>query len=139
MMNYCAGCASSAAMRRFDWKNKRQGCRMWEYASVLAWRVRAGEPAGPDVIGGLRMPFQPDVAYDDEVGQLYGKYLSTFDSDTGQVRALIFEQNGQLVAHVSFPTGLKPEEVTDAYSGKLYRYAKDNGFEGKLRVIYYSE
>ncbi|HMD98473.1 MAG TPA: hypothetical protein VKM93_14210 [Terriglobia bacterium] len=85
------------------------------------------------------MPFQPDVAYDDEVGQLYGKYLSTFDSDTGQVRALIFEQNGQLVAHVSFPTGLKPEEVTDAYSGKLYRYAKDNGFEGKLRVIYYSE
>jgi hypothetical protein len=82
------------------------------------------------------MPFQQDVAFADEVGQYYGKYHSTFDSATGQVRALIFEQNGHLVAHVSFPTGLKPEKVTDAYASELYRYAKDIGFEDKLRIIY---
>lgn len=82
------------------------------------------------------MPFQQDVAFADEVGQFYGKYHLTFRSQTGQVLAQIFEQNGQLVAHVSFPTGLKPEEVKGAYSSELYRYAKEHGFEGKLRIIY---
>ncbi|MGD1100466.1 MAG: hypothetical protein ABSA59_00235 [Terriglobia bacterium] len=82
------------------------------------------------------MPFQQDVAFADEVGQFYGKYLSTFHSDTDQVRADIFKQNGQLVVHVSFPTGLKPEEVTEAYVSELYGYAKEYGFEGKLRIIY---
>ena len=82
------------------------------------------------------MPFQQDVAFADEVGQVYGKYHSTFRSQTGQVLAQLFEQNGRLVAHVSFPTGLKPEDVTDAYIGELNRYAADHGFTGKLRIIY---
>ena len=82
------------------------------------------------------MRFQQDVAFAEEVGQFYGEYQDTFHSDTGQVRADIFKQNGHLVAHVSFPSGLKPEDVTDAYSGELYRYAKEHGFEGKLRIIY---
>jgi hypothetical protein len=82
------------------------------------------------------MPFQQDVAFADEVSQAYGKYHSTFQSQTGQVLAQIFEQNGRLVAHVSFPTNLKPEELTDTYWDELNQYAKEHGFEGKLRVIY---
>ena len=50
------------------------------------------------------MPFQQDVAYADEVGESYGKYHSTFRSETGQVLALLFEQNGRLVAHVFIPS-----------------------------------
>jgi hypothetical protein len=82
------------------------------------------------------MPFQQDIAFADEVGQVYGKYHSTFHSQTGQVLAQLFEQNGRLVAHVSFPTGLKPEEVSDAYSSELNRYAKEHGFDGKLKIIF---
>lgn len=82
------------------------------------------------------MPFQQDVAFADEVGQTYGKYHSTFRSQTGQVLAQLFEQNGRLVAHVSFPTGLKPDDVTDAYLSELNRYASDHGFAGRLRIIY---
>jgi hypothetical protein len=82
------------------------------------------------------MPFQQDVAFADEAGEAYGKYHSTFRSQTGQVLAQLFEQNGWLVAHVSFPTDLKPEDVTDAYWSELNRYARQHGFEGRLRVIY---
>lgn len=85
------------------------------------------------------MPFQQDVAYADEVGQTYGEYHSTFRSQTGQVLAQLFERNGRLIAHVSFPTGLKPEEVTEDYAGELSRYAREHGFEDRLRIIYYSE
>lgn len=82
------------------------------------------------------MPFEQDVVFADEIGQRYGRYHSTFHSQTGQVLAQLFEQNGRLVAHVSFPTDLKPEEVTDAYASELNRYAKEHGFEGKMRMIY---
>jgi hypothetical protein len=43
------------------------------------------------------MPFQQDVSFADEVGQSYGKYHSTFRSQTGQVLAQLFVQNGRLV------------------------------------------
>ena len=82
------------------------------------------------------MPFLEDVAFADEVGQAYGKYHSTFRSQTGQVVAPVFEQNGWLVAHVSFRSGLKLEDVTDAYVGDLNRYAAEHGFAGKLKLIY---
>jgi hypothetical protein len=82
------------------------------------------------------MPFNQDVAFADEVGQTYGRYHSTFRSQTGQVLAQLFEQNGRLVAHVSFPPDVKPEDVVDAYWTELHQYAKDHGFENKLRVIY---
>lgn len=82
------------------------------------------------------MPFQQDIAFADEVGQTYGTYHSTFRSQNGQVLALLFEQKGRLIAHVSFPTGLKPEDVTDAYIGELNDYATQHGFTGKLRIIY---
>lgn len=82
------------------------------------------------------MPFVEDIGFAGEIGEVYGKYHSTFRSQTGQVLAQLFEQDGRLVAHVSFPMGLKPEEVTDAYWSELNRHAKEQGFEGKLRIIY---
>ena len=82
------------------------------------------------------MPFQQDVEFAREVGQTFGKYHRTFHSRTGQVMAQLFEQNGWLVAHVSFADGRKPEDVTDAYVGELNLYASEHGFAGKLRIIY---
>jgi hypothetical protein len=82
------------------------------------------------------MSFQRDVAFADDVGQTYGEYCSTFHSETGQVLAYLFKQNGGLVAHVLFPTGLKPEDVTDPYASELHEYAREQGFENKLRIIY---
>jgi hypothetical protein len=82
------------------------------------------------------MSFEQDVAFANAVGQTYGKYHSTFRSQTGQVLAHIFERNGRLIAHVAFPTDLKPEEETDTYLDELQRYASDHGFAGKLRIIY---
>ncbi len=82
------------------------------------------------------MPFQQDVAFTDKIGRAYGKYHSTFRSQTGQVEAPVFEQNGRLVAHVSFRPGLKPENVTDAYVEELNRYAAEHGFVGKLKLMY---
>lgn len=82
------------------------------------------------------MPFNEDDAFAAEVGETYGTYKSTFRSLTGQVLAQLFVQENMLVAHVSFPAGLKPEDVTDAYVGELERYAAQEGFEGKLRLVY---
>lgn len=82
------------------------------------------------------MPFQQDVVFSDEVGQIFGQYHSTFHSQTGQVEAQIFEQNGELVAHVRFPNFRSPAEVTDAYFSELNQYAAQEGFAGKMRIIY---
>lgn len=82
------------------------------------------------------MPFEQDVAYGDEVGEAYGKYHSTFVSPSGQIIAQIFVQNGWLVAHVTFPPDVVPEDVIDPYWNELNRYANEQGFGDKFRVIY---
>jgi len=82
------------------------------------------------------MSFQKEIAVADDVGEIYGDYHSTFRSRTGQVLAQLFEQDGCLVAHVSFPSGIKPEDVTDAYASALEQYATEQGFNGKLRLIF---
>ncbi len=81
------------------------------------------------------MPFERNTAFADDPVEVYGKYHLTFHSETGQVVAHLFVQNGQLVAHVNFPTGLKPDEVTDRYWSVLEKYAEAHGFKGKLRVL----
>ena len=82
------------------------------------------------------MPFLSDVAFAGDVGKTYGKYHSTFQSQGGQVMALLYEQGEWLVAHVSFNDHLKPEDITDAYLGELNKYASSKGFGGKLRIVY---
>jgi len=82
------------------------------------------------------MGFQTDTEYENKIRGFFGKYVSTFHSKNGQVLAQLFEQNGQLVAHVAFRKGLKPEKVTDTYYNELQGYAEKQGFPGKLRIIY---
>ncbi len=82
------------------------------------------------------MPFRNDVRAAEEFGDFYGKYVSTFESEHGQVRAYIFENSGNLVAHVSFPTGIKPYNVTDQYASNLWDFAREQGFEDRLQMIF---
>lgn len=82
------------------------------------------------------MAFQQDVGYAEEISKAYGKYHSTFRSQNGQVLALLFEQGGRLVAHISFPNTEKSEDVTDPYVVELRRYAAEHGYADKLRMIY---
>ena len=81
------------------------------------------------------MPFAQDKAFADEVKGFFGQYHSTFRSENGQVIAQLFEQDGWLVAHVSFTTGYDAATVTDPFWGELNRYAKQQGFEGKLKTL----
>lgn len=82
------------------------------------------------------MAFQSDVQFADDVGQVFGEYLTTFESVGGQVRADLFRRGRTLVAHVSFPTGLDATSVTDAYVNELWNYARENGFADNFRVVY---
>jgi hypothetical protein len=82
------------------------------------------------------MPFEQDAAIGVATGDHFGKYLNTFRSDGGQIVAYLFEQDGWLVAHVTRPTGLEVEDITDRYVSELHQYAKDQGFDGKFRIIY---
>lgn len=81
------------------------------------------------------MPFAQDQAFAEDVRAFYGQYRSTFRSESGQVIAQLFERDGWLIAHVSFAPGYEAATVTDAYIGELNRYAKENGFGGKLKVL----
>jgi hypothetical protein len=85
------------------------------------------------------MPFLADQLLADEAGQVFGEYLTTFTSRTGQVRADIFRINRErpvVQAHVSFPTGLDPKFVTDPYLSELWNYARENGFADQFRLVY---
>jgi hypothetical protein len=82
------------------------------------------------------MPFQTDTQTPTVFGDLYGEYIESFLSEHGQVRADIFRQGQWLVARVSFPTGLRPYEVTDRYVSELHAFARQRGFDDRLRLIY---
>jgi hypothetical protein len=82
------------------------------------------------------MPFQHNEATAGAVGEHFGKYVDEYHSDGGQVVAYLFEQDGWLIAHVTRPTGVKLEEITDRYVDDLYRFARERGFEAKFRMIY---
>ena len=82
------------------------------------------------------MGFENDQTLAKEVGGFFGKYHSTFRSQSEQVIAHLFERDGWLVAHISFAPGWDGATVTDLYWSELNRYAKENGFEGKLKAVY---
>lgn len=84
------------------------------------------------------MPFEQNLVLDEKAEQFYGKYITTFHSANGEVLAHLFEKGGQMIAHVQWPTGLRESEITDTYWDEIHQFAKDHGFEGKLRVIYAS-
>lgn len=81
------------------------------------------------------MSFQMDTRLAESVGTFYGDYLSTFESEHRQVRADLFKQGSWLVAHVSLPTGLTVEGVTDRFVAELQQYAQESGDSGKFRFL----
>jgi hypothetical protein len=83
----------------------------------------------------LIMPFRTDAMLAAEPGQVFGQYISTFDSVHGQVRADLFRVDDRLEAHVSFRHGFDASNVTDRYVSELWRYARDNGYADRLRLV----
>jgi len=77
-----------------------------------------------------------DKEFEEEVGPYYGKYLGTFVSARGQVRADLFDEGPQVMAHISFPTGLDVGSVEDRYLTELRSYASARGFGDRFRLVY---
>lgn len=82
------------------------------------------------------MSFRRDEKFAAEVGNVFGKYLTTFFSQPrGEVRADIFQEPRRVAAHVSFPTGVGPSNVSEPYVSALWDYARTNGFADKFQLI----
>jgi hypothetical protein len=77
-----------------------------------------------------------DKEFEEDVGPNYGKYLGTFVSARGQVRADLFDAVNEVVAYISFPTGRNASNVEDRYVGVLHDYAAKRGFADRFRMIY---
>ena len=89
-----------------------------------------------DVLREPNMPFLADQQLADEAERVFGDYLMTFTSRTGQVRADLFRVGREVRAHVSFPTGLNPTTVTDPYLSELWDYARELGVADQFRMVY---
>ena len=83
-----------------------------------------------------QMPFIRDEVLERDVGTAYGEYLGTFLSAQGEVRADIFDTATEVIAHVSFPTGLSPANVSDHYLSDLREYAVKRGFANRFRLVF---
>ena len=77
-----------------------------------------------------------DQEVEEDFGHIFGKYLGTFFSAGGQVRADLFDRVNDVVAYVCFPTGLDPGNVEDRYVNELEAYAKSHGFGDRFRLLY---
>jgi hypothetical protein len=82
------------------------------------------------------MPFETDQQLAADVGGAFGKYLITFISTHGQVRADLFRRGRVVVAHVSFPTGLDAGRATDPYVSELSNYAREHEFQDQFRLVF---
>jgi hypothetical protein len=85
---------------------------------------------------GLSMPFESEPDPDARFGPYFGRYLKTFQSVRGQVLAHLFDQDGWLVAHVSMPTGLGVDKITDPYLDDLHQFAREADYGRKFRITY---
>jgi hypothetical protein len=81
------------------------------------------------------MPFEKDLRLASDSRRTFGEYLDSFMSRNGQVRADLFRRGSIVVAHVSFPTGLEPNLVTDPYVSDLWKYANQHGFAEQFKVV----
>jgi hypothetical protein len=76
-----------------------------------------------------------DKEYEEDIGPYYGKYLGTFFSVHGQVRADLFDAVTKVNAYVSFPTGKNGSNVEDGYVNELYSSAVRQGFRDRFRLL----
>jgi hypothetical protein len=77
-----------------------------------------------------------DPIIEEDFGNIYGKYIGTFFSSRGQVRADLFDRVNDVVAYVCFPTGLYAGNVEDSYYNELQAYARSHGFADRFRLLY---
>ncbi|MGO9467103.1 MAG: hypothetical protein ACLQVF_23420 [Isosphaeraceae bacterium] len=77
-----------------------------------------------------------DKEFEEAVGPYYGKYLGTFLSARGQVRADLFDTGRKVLAHISFPTGLNASNVEDRYVAVLEDFAAIEGFGDRFDMVY---
>ena len=77
-----------------------------------------------------------DKELEEEAGPYYGKYLGTFLSARGQLRADLFDEGSKVVAWISFPTGLNASTVEDRYVSILNDYAAQQGFAARFSMVY---
>ena len=77
-----------------------------------------------------------DKDLEEEAGPYYGRYLGTFLSARGQIRADLFDEGSKVVAWISFPTGLDASNVEDRYVGILHDYAATHGFSDRFSMVY---
>ena len=99
----------------------------------------AGETSGESLMETLRdseIQLIQDKEYEEDVGPYYGKYLGTFLSAHGQVRADLFDAVTAVNAYISFPTGRNAGNVQDRYVEVLYSYAASQGFRDRFRFLY---
>jgi len=89
-----------------------------------------------ETVGDQQIQLVQDKEYEEEIGPYYGKYLGTFLSARGQVRADLFDAGSQVIAYISFPTGLSASNVEDHYVDELYSYAKSQGFRDRFRMMH---
>jgi hypothetical protein len=90
----------------------------------------------PEAQQELAMQLVQDRLLKKEVGSDYGRYLGSFLSVRGQVRADLFETGSRVIAYVSFPTGMNPTTVEDGYVSELRRYAESQGFADRFRFVH---
>lgn len=83
-----------------------------------------------------RTGFFKDEEFARAVGDFYGRYIATFESDHHQVHAHLFERDGFLIAHVSFAPGFEEGQATDPYVSRLAQYARETGYERRLQLIF---
>jgi hypothetical protein len=83
-----------------------------------------------------RTGFYRDEEFERAVGNFYGQYIITFESENHQVHAHLFEENGLLVAHLTFAPAYDGGRATDHYLSPLKEFARGKGFEGKFRLVY---
>ena len=77
-----------------------------------------------------------DKELEEDAGTSYGKYLGTFISARGQVRADLFDDGEEVIAYISFPTGLDATNVEDRYVAILEDHAASQGFADRFHLIY---
>jgi hypothetical protein len=83
-----------------------------------------------------QMQLVQDKELEEDAGPYYGKYLGTFFSARGQVRADLFDDGEEVIAYISFPTGLDGTNVEDRYVSMLNEYAASQGFADRFQMVY---
>jgi hypothetical protein len=102
--------------------------------------MRSSESSGVALMETMRdaeIQLIHDKEFEEDVGPYYGKYLGTFISDRGQVRADLFDAVKEVIAYISFPTGMNGSNVEDGYVNVLYSYAQSKGFRDRFRIMYH--